>query len=288
MWDLALVSPLTILRACARVSTSRDDTTGSHGGDHVEARAHAGDVTSGALLACSTARAPKTASVASSLVVCDSNPTPGAWICGDNLTIECAAAAATPLPPLVVRPVDANDAGAPACGDATFTAVPDSPLPLGVHTIIVTQESDAGTVEACRSIVRVVDTTPPTATTQETILWPPNHAMHRITLADCVDAHDTCDDQVAVRFTYVASDEPVDARGDGHSAPDVIAAGCDAVDLRSERQGGGDGRIYRLGWRAQDLSGNATDGECRVVITHDQSGRAAVSSGEAYRVPVCP
>jgi hypothetical protein len=161
-------------------------------------------------------------------------------------------------------------------------------LPLGTSPVVVQQTSNAGVVEACESVVTVRDTTPPTAQTKETTLWPPNHAMHAVSIADCVDVSDTCDAHVTVRFTYVTSDEKVDATGDGHSSPDVVASGCDAVEVRSERQGGGDGRVYRLGWRAEDHSGNAATGECRVMVPHDTSGAAAIDSGEAYRVAICP
>lgn len=65
--------------------------------------------------------------------------------------------------------------------------------------------------------------------------------------------------------------------------------------LRSDglpRSGGGDGRVYTLGWRAEDAAGNHVEGTCRVVVPHDQSGGGATDSGEDHRVEVpagnCP
>jgi len=53
------------------------------------------------------------------------------------------------------------------------------------------------------------------------------------------------------------------------------------VQLRSERQGGSNGRVYKLGWKATDDSGNETEGKCVVVVPHDQSGREAIDDGAA-------
>ncbi len=110
-------------------------------------------------------------------------------------------------------------------------------------------------------------------------LWPPNHKYHTITGADCVV--DACDENVRVTFLSASSDEPVNAKGDGNTEPDIVLA-CDHVQLRSERQGGSNGRVYTLGWKAVDEAGNETDGECIVTVHHDQSGRQAVDDGPAY------
>ncbi|MGB5524786.1 MAG: hypothetical protein WBM96_19605, partial [Polyangiales bacterium] len=56
----------------------------------------------------------------------------------------------------------------------------------------------------------------------------------------------------------------------------------DRVQLRSERQGGGNGRTYRLGWTAVDDAGNVTiEGECVVRVPHDQSGKDVEDTDEA-------
>ena len=131
----------------------------------------------------------------------------------------------------------------------------------------------------------MVDTLPPDAVALEPApMWPPNHSMHRVTVDDCVDVTDGCDPDVEVFFLSATSDEPADARGDGHHAPDIRPDGCDAVMLRAERQGGGDGRVYNLRWRAIDDAGHSIDGTCRVTVPHDQSGRPATDSGEAHAI----
>lgn len=71
--------------------------------------------------------------------------------------------------------------------------------------------------------------------------------------------------------------------GDGNTDPDILLS-CDGVDLRAERSGNGDGRIYTLSWRAEDAAGNAAEGDCHVVVPHDQGGGGAVDGADAYAV----
>ncbi|HEY6877332.1 MAG TPA: hypothetical protein VI299_04900 [Polyangiales bacterium] len=115
-------------------------------------------------------------------------------------------------------------------------------------------------------------------------LWPPNHKLHTISVEDCVGVYDACDPEVTAEFIWGSSDEPVDSIGDGHHEPDIIFEGCDRVQLRSERQGPKDGRVYKLGVRAVDGAGNVTLGACTVVVDHDQRGVLGADSGESYRV----
>ena len=244
-------------------------------------------------MACSSGASGEGGAETSSaaLVVCVDAPTQipsGAWQCGEARTLECTSAAGATPPPLYVRPQSTSLAGvaSPTCADVTFaSSTPASgPYALGHHDVVITQQSSSsGPVEVCRAELTVRDTTPPVVTTRDQEMWAPNHKMHRVAISDCAQAVDTCDPAVAVFFTAVTSDEPVNAQGDGNSEPDVDALSCGSIDLRAERQGGADGRVYRLFWRAIDASGNAVDGSCRATVPHDQSGRAAVEGAPAYR-----
>ncbi|MBW1907032.1 MAG: hypothetical protein JRJ24_17370, partial [Deltaproteobacteria bacterium] len=80
-----------------------------------------------------------------------------------------------------------------------------------------------------------------------------------------------------------SSDEPVNDKGDGNTEPDIILS-CDSVELRAERQGGSDGRVYSLEYRAVDDDGNETSGTCTVVVPHDQSGDEAIAQEPAYTI----
>jgi hypothetical protein len=207
----------------------------------------------------------------------------GAWLCGESRTAECDAhpGTASPAAIYVVRP--------DGCENAELI-VDEGPFVLGESEIVVTERvvpadpGDPDTREVCRSMLVVVDTTPPSLAPLESAIWPPNHKLHAITAADCAGAVDACDPTLDVRFTEATSDEPVDAEGDGSHEPDIVFASLNGVSVRAERQGGENGRVYTLGFVARDDSGNVAEGACSVSVPHDSSGRAAVADPSAYVV----
>ena len=70
-------------------------------------------------------------------------------------------------------------------------------------------------------------------------------------------------------ITSITSDEPIEvgAGGDGHTTDyDVAIIDDTTFDLRSERQGGGDGRVYRVHFL--DTDGNA--GSCEFLVPHNR------------------
>jgi hypothetical protein len=127
-------------------------------------------------------------------------------------------------------------------------------------------------------------TTPLVLTARQLNIWPPNHKFHSIDVADCVTVTGACDPGLTAEFIWASSDEPVDSRGDGHHAPDILFDGCDHVQVRSERQGPKDGRVYKLGVRTIDSAGRVAEAACTIVVDHDQRGVLGADSGESYRV----
>jgi hypothetical protein len=155
------------------------------------------------------------------------------------------------------------------------------PFVPGTHTIDVLADDQV----LCSAELTVVDTLPAVPIEHDGTLWPPNHKLQSIDVADCMSATDACDGELRGEFLWASSDEPANDRGDGNHEPDIVLADdCQSIQLRAERQGGGDGRVYTLGVRVVDGAGNETEGQCRVTVAHDQSGRPAVDSGEAYRL----
>jgi len=55
------------------------------------------------------------------------------------------------------------------------------------------------------------------------------------------------------------------------------------VQLRAERQGGGDGRVYTITFSVTDHSGNSTTTTAKVYVPKT-TGQAAVDSGVKYTV----
>lgn len=219
----------------------------------------------------------------------------GGWICGEERVVECTSHAGATVRHIHVVLGHPSGEGEPetlVCGAVELTPEAEGPFPVGQHTItiIATNLDDDAAQHLCSSTLTVQDTTPPKVTPKTVELWPPNHKMHSFAPLDCVEVEDVCDPDVRVVFLWASSDEPEDDKGDGKTGPDIANLSCEGVSLRSERQGGGDGRVYTLGWRATDASGNAVEGTCEVVVPHDQGKKgAAVGGGAAYTLtaPVC-
>jgi hypothetical protein len=128
------------------------------------------------------------------------------------------------------------------------------------------------------------------------VLWPPNHKLVTVALADCAALPDDCPIETApsaapgaapgvaidAHITAITADEAVDAKGDGSTKDYDMRIVDDAtIEVRSERQGGGDGRVYRVHYE----TGDGVAGSCEIHVPHDQGPvGGAVDSGEAARV----
>lgn len=96
------------------------------------------------------------------------------------------------------------------------------------------------------------------------ILWPPDHQMVPVELT--IDATDNQNDTLASRIVSVASNEPQDGTGDGDTGPDWSITGDTTLDLRAERSGTGDGRVYTVTVECSDEAGNRTTAEVQVRV----------------------
>jgi predicted extracellular nuclease len=96
-------------------------------------------------------------------------------------------------------------------------------------------------------------------------LWPPNHKYR--TVEARVLAADNADPTPAVELVSVTSDEPDDGTGDGDTANDIVIVDETTFKLRSERAGGGDGRVYTITYRATDACGNSTAKSATVTVS---------------------
>ena len=166
-----------------------------------------------------------------------------------------------------------------------------SVFPLGTTTVTATATDAAGNSANCSFTVTVKDVTGPVITTNgQTIeLWPPNHKYKTIKVTDFVTgASDTCDPGVglgSVRIANVTSDEPNNSGGDGNTTNDIVIANdCKSVNLRSERMGNGNGRVYTITFKVTDASGNVSTATAKVTVPHSQNGSPAVDSGPQYTV----
>ena len=193
--------------------------------------------------------------------------------CPSDITVECSATGGSPA---------SHPAIAAFLGGATATDVCDATLPistnapgffnLGTTPVQFSTADDSGNDAICSANVTVQDTTPPTinsVSASPNALWPPNHKMRNVTLA--VSVTDVCDAAASCEITSVTSNEPVNGQGDGNTAPDWIVTGPLTLQLRSERAGPGNGRIYTIEVTCTDGSGNSSTKTVNVTVAHDQS-----------------
>jgi len=163
-----------------------------------------------------------------------------------------------------------------ATGNATGVT-PTVNLPLGKYCITLTVRDPSGHIDRDQVIVEVVDTTPPELTVElsPSSLWPPNHRM--VDIQASVYAVDLCGDVASLTLVSVVSNEADNGRGDGNTTGDIAGVEENTLDtlfqLRSERMGGGGGRVYTATYQATDESGNRAEVSATVVVRNDPPGR---------------
>jgi hypothetical protein len=128
----------------------------------------------------------------------------------------------------------------------------------------------------------MVDETPPVIELMSpATLWPPNHKFSTFPVSEMVTSvTDECAGTVPISNVVVlsvSSNEPGDAI--------VIDPDCRSVQLRNERDGNGNGRVYKVRLGVSDPSGNIGIATYVVTVGHDQKdGSAEIDDGTDYVV----
>ncbi|MFQ5598069.1 MAG: hypothetical protein ACE5GK_08465 [Nitrospiria bacterium] len=111
-------------------------------------------------------------------------------------------------------------------------------------------------------------------------LWPPNHKLVTIDIQGVLDPED---DPINIRIASITQDEPVNGVGDGNTAPDGFGIGASSAQVRAERSGKGNGRVYVIGFHAEDGRRGACIGQVTVGVPHDQGkGSVPVDDGQIF------
>jgi hypothetical protein len=187
--------------------------------------------------------------------------------------------------------------GYPVGGNSPNVTIPTGTLAPGNHTVTVTTTGTCGS--ATQTAILTVNNGTPVITLSTTTasMWPPNHQYQTFNITDFVaSASSSCDPSVDINdvvIQKVSSDEPEEnpAGADGNTLNDiVIAPDCKSVQLRRERDGNLDGRVYTITFKVSDSFGNSTTATVKVSVPKNNNG-TAVDNGAAagYTVnSLCP
>lgn len=171
-------------------------------------------------------------------------------------------------------------------GTATFSYTGTS---LGTDTIEAGFVDSQGNTQRSNRVEKtwVEDPNQPpdcTATPSSDRLWPPNHSLHDITVEGVADPDG---DAVTITVDSIHQDEPTNTIADGNTTPDGFGVGTETAQVRAERAGSktvpGNGRVYHIGFSADDGNGGTCSGTVLVSVPHDQGqGGTAVDDGPLY------
>lgn len=156
-----------------------------------------------------------------------------------------------------VKQTDHIPASKPAtAGRSTYTAMFSDGR---TEILVVVNDGESDPVAQWTSVT-IHDTTAPvirSLSVSPSVLSPPNHKMVPVTVS--VTASDICDPSPRSKIVAVTTNEP----GPGQ----YQITGDLTLNLQSERNGGGNARIYTVGVQAMDASGNSTTKNVIVAVS---------------------
>lgn len=112
-------------------------------------------------------------------------------------------------------------------------------------------------------------------------LWPPNHMLASVNVLAETGITDPDGDPVTVSIEFITQDEPVSGVSDT-TAPDGAGIGAAVAEIRKERNGNGNGRVYNIGFTASDDHSGSCSGTIVVTVPHSQNGEPAVDDSQSY------
>jgi subtilisin family serine protease len=155
-------------------------------------------------------------------------------------------------------------------GGTTNGVNPTVTMMLGDNTATLTVMDTSDAFDTDDVSVTIEDTTPPeidSLTADPESLWPPNHKI--VSVVTEVSVIDVCDNNVQCQIIEVTSNQPVDGLGDGSTEPDWEITGDLTVELRAERSGLQENRIYTITVQCMDASDNEDTKSVTVTVPHN-------------------
>jgi hypothetical protein len=115
-------------------------------------------------------------------------------------------------------------------------------------------------------------------------LWPPNHKMVQVSITG---VSDPANDPIMITITSIMQDEATNGSGSGDTCPDATGIGTPIAQLRAERDGSGNGRVYTIFFTADNGKGGTCTGSVKVSVPHNNGG-TAVDDGPKFDSTQCP
>jgi len=109
-------------------------------------------------------------------------------------------------------------------------------------------------------------------------IWPPNHILVDITISGITDPEN---DPITTEIVSIYQDEPVNGLGDGDTSPDGFI-GSNAAQVRAERSGLNNGRVYTIKVKASDDKGLSCTADITVGVPHDKKDTAILDSDKSF------
>ena len=186
-----------------------------------------------------------------------------------------AAGAVVAFAPAVVDAIDGTNHNPVTCTPQSSGAT----FPIGTTTVSCSATNSVGLTGSVTFKVTVRHSAPvcAAAIADPGSLWPPNHKLVPIAVGNVTTADRGAS---AITVTGVLQDEPTNGLGDGDTAVDAIIVNG-AAQVRAERDGGGDGRVYYINFKATTDGGSCT-GTVTVGVQKDEGRRAAVGQGPKF------
>ena len=210
---------------------------------------------------------------ATGVVVTDTLPT--------NSTFVSASAGCTEAAGVVTCTVGNLASGASAGFDITVTAG-SAGTSLTDTASISGDQFDPNSANNTSTLVTELNHNPIcTSVTGGPDLWPPNHKLRLVSLTGATDPDG---DPVTLTVTGATQDEALNGLGDGDTSPDAtLGPASNQVNLRAERSGTGDGRVYRISFTGSDGRGGTCADTAIVGVPHDQGkGSVPLDSGGVF------
>jgi len=92
---------------------------------------------------------------------------------------------------------------------------------------------------------------------------------------------DSDGDDIAITIDSIFQDEAVSGKGSGKTSPDGAGIGTDTAQVRAERSGNENGRVYHIGFTADDGNGGMCSGEVTVGVPHNKKS-TPIDDGPIY------